>query len=96
MIDADKSIDEKLLALIAEAVPGKFKKKALTMESMLRKDLGIDSLALLSVMFRLEQTFGIDISKLNFAPNMAETRTVNDAISMAKVLLQKAEAEKNA
>jgi acyl carrier protein len=94
-MDVDKSIDEKLLALIADAVPANFKKKELAMESLLRKDLGIDSLALFSIMFRLEQSFGIDISKWNFAPHMAEMRTVNDAIGMAKRLLQQAEAEKN-
>jgi acyl carrier protein len=96
MMDVDAGIDEKLLALLAEAVPGKFKKKQITTETLLRKDLGLDSLALLSVIFRLEQIFGIDVGALDFTLNMAELRTVTDALHMAKELLKQAEAKKNA
>lgn len=94
-MDVDASIDEKLLSLLAEAVPGKFKKKPMTMESLLRKDLGVGSLALLSVVFRLEQTFGIDIAKLNFTLQSADLKTVADVLRMAKELLKQAEATKN-
>jgi acyl carrier protein len=95
-MEVDTSVDEKLLSLLAEVVPGKFKKKQVTAETLLRKDLGLDSLAILSLVFRMEQTFGIDVAKLDFTLNMAALRTVTDAMSMAKELLKQAEATKDA
>lgn len=96
MMDVDASIDEKLLSLLAEAVPEKFKKKPITMETLLRKDLGLDSLALLSVVFRLEQVFGIEIAQLDFTLQAGDLKTVTDVLRVAKELLKKAEAIKNA
>ena len=95
-MDSDASIDEKLLSLISEAVRSKFRKTKITPETNLRTGLGLDSLALLAVVFRLEQVFGIDIAKTNYTVNPAEMQTVGDAIRVAKELLQRAEALKNA
>jgi acyl carrier protein len=87
-MDIDPKFDEKILRLIAEVVPGKFKKAKIMRDMDLHKDLGLDSLTLLSLLFRMEEAFGIDLRDLDFEINMDQMRTVDDAINMSRHIVQ--------
>lgn len=89
-MDADAQFDEKVLALIAEAIPGRIKKKQLTPELRLQKDLGLDSLGIASLVFRLEDTFGVELGNLVDDINIGQMRTVADALEASRKLVTQA------
>lgn len=89
-MDEDAQFDEKIVALIAEGVPGKFKKQAISKESRLQRDLGLDSLALAALVFRLEDTFAIDLTGIDLGGKMGRMRTVGDAIETSREIIQQA------
>ena len=73
-MEPDAKFDERIMALIAEAVPGKFKKTKITGETSLQKELGLDSLGMLSLVFRFEELFGIDIEQMCIDVNISKSR----------------------
>jgi acyl carrier protein len=73
-------------------VPKKFKKKPVTRETHLQKELGLDSIGLLSMVFRFEEIFKVDIGALNLQINVAQLRTVNDVITLSRDILKQAGA----
>jgi len=89
-MDTDSQFETKVLSLIVETVPRKFKKTAITGETHLQKELGLDSIAILAIVFRFEEVFEIDLGRINFQVNMGELRTVNDALKMSKEILEQA------
>jgi acyl carrier protein len=89
-MDTDSQFETKVLSLIVETVPRKFKKTAITRETHLQKELGLDSIAILAMVFRFEEVFEIDLGRINFQVNMGELRTVNDALKMSKEILEQA------
>jgi len=89
-MDIDSQFETKVLSLIVETVPRKFKKTAITGETHLQKELGLDSIAILAMVFRFEEVFKIDLGRINFQVNMGELRTVNDALKMSKEILEQA------
>jgi acyl carrier protein len=89
-MDTDSQFETKVLSLIVETVPRKFKKTAITGETYLQKELGLDSIAILAMVFRFEEVFKIDLGRINFQVNMGELRTVNDALKMSKEILEQA------
>ena len=94
-MDTDGQFETKVLSLIAETVPRKFKKTAITGETQLQKELGLDSIAILLMVFRFEEVFKIDMGSINFQVNMGELRTVNDALKMSKEILEQAGSLRN-
>jgi acyl carrier protein len=91
-LEFDAKFDEKILSLIAEAAPGKVKKAGLTEDLRLQGDLGIDSIALVAMVFRMEETFGIDLSGLDFEGGMRRIRTVGDALTFIRESVKQARA----
>lgn len=91
-MDAETKFDEQIMALIAEGVPGKFKKVKLTKETRLQRDLGLDSLGLAAMVFRLEDVFGLDLSGLDLGANMGRMQTVGDAIEVSREIVRQARA----
>lgn len=94
-MDTHPEFDDKILSLIAEAVPGKFRKVKVTKETRLQSELGLDSLALAALIFRLEETFGIDLSGIDLGVNLTGMRTVNDAINASHEIVKRARAAKS-
>jgi acyl carrier protein len=91
-MELDAKFDEKIMALIAEAVPGKFKKTRIVRETHLQKELGLDSIGMLSLVFRFEELFSIDIAQLGIDINVAKLKTVNDLLAAAHDIMNKAMA----
>jgi acyl carrier protein len=82
-------VEEKVKALIAEAAPRRFKKTRITPQTLLQKELGLDSIGILSMMFRFEETFGIDLRNLDVNINLAKLRTVEDVVRAAREILSR-------
>ena len=84
-------VDATILSLIAEAVAGK-RKAAITREMRLQRDLGIDSIAVLGLIVRFEQAFGLDLSTVDLGPYVGRIRTVDDALAFGREMVQRADA----
>ena len=87
----DTQFDEQIIGLIASGVAGKFKKVKITRETSLQKELGLDSIGMLSLVFRFEELFGIDIAQLGIEINVAKLKTVKDLIAAARDIMSKAQ-----
>lgn len=83
-------LDEKIIAIISEGVSGRFKKTRITPETHLQKELGMDSIGILAMVFRFEESFGIDIAQLGVDINVAKLKTVGDVSQAARDILNKA------
>lgn len=57
----DASLRERVDRLIREVMPRRLRDAAIADESLLHGELGIDSLGLMSLAFRVEEEFGIDV-----------------------------------
>jgi len=91
-MEIDEKFDEKILSLIAEAIPKKYKKAGITRDMRLLADLGIDSLGVAALVFRLEEMFGISLDEIDLTAGMSQMRTVGDAIEMSRKLITQARA----
>lgn len=89
-MEPDEKFDEKILSLIAEAVPKKYKKAGVTKDMRLLADLGIDSLGIAALVFRLEEMYGISVDDIDFGAGLSQMRTVGDAIDMSRKLIEQA------
>lgn len=89
-MEPDEKFDEKIISLIAEAVPKKYKKAGITKDMRLLADLGIDSLGIAAMVFRLEEMYGISVDDIDFGAGLSQMRTVGDAIDMSRNLVKQA------
>jgi len=90
-VQIDTQFDEQVMGLIASGVAGKFKKVKITRATSLQKELGLDSIGMLSLVFRFEELFGIDIPQLGVEINVAKLKTVEDLIAAARSIMSKAQ-----
>lgn len=88
-MELDEKIDEKIMTIVAAAVPGKFKKTRITRETHLQKELGLDSIGVLAMVFRFEEVFGIDIAEMDVDIDIAKLKTVGDVIIAGREILSK-------
>lgn len=89
-MELDEKFDEKILTLIAQSVPKKYKKAGITKDMRLLADLGIDSLGIVALVSRLEEIFGISVDDIDFDTGLLQIRTVGDAIDMSRKLMKQA------
>ena len=75
-------IETRVRSLLREVMPWQFAKKEITAEMHLQRDLGIDSMGLLALVFRLEEEFGINVEE--FSMNAANIRKVEDLLVAVK------------
>ena len=91
-MELDAKFDEKIMSLVAEGIPGKFKRTRIVPQTHLQKELGLDSIGMLSLVFRFEEVFGIDIAKLGIDIDIARVKTVSDLLGLARLIMTKVEA----
>ena len=89
-MEPDEKFEEKILSLIAQSVPKKYKKAGITKDMRLLADLGIDSLGIIALVSRLEEQYGISVEDIDFDTGLSQMRTVGDAIDMSKKLMKQA------
>jgi acyl carrier protein len=95
-MEVDEKFDDKIMALIAGAVPGKFRKTKITRETHLQKQLGLDSIGVVALVFRFEELFSIDITQMGIEVDIAKIKTVADVLSVARDILSKASVAREA
>ena len=83
-------VEKSVLLLLTEALPKKFAKKSIRPEMSLQRDLGLDSIVVASLIFRLEGIFGIDISAIELPANATRVRTVADAFNVSRAIVDAA------
>ena len=91
-MEFDSKFDEQVMGLIASGVAGKFKKVKITRATNLQKELGLDSIGMLALVFRFEELYGIDIAQLGIDINLAKLKIVDDLIVAGREILTKAQA----
>jgi acyl carrier protein len=89
-MELDAKFDEKIMTIVAGAVPGKFKKTKITRETHLQKELGLDSIGVLAMVFRFEEAFSIDITEMGVEIDIAKLKTVGDVINAGRQIFSKA------
>jgi acyl carrier protein len=89
MVDS-ANYEERVLALIAEAVPARLRKPKITTDMRLQRDLGLDSIGMLALLFRFEQAFGIDIAALDVGITLGQMKTVGDAVALGRDVVERA------
>ena len=89
-MQVETQIEEKILALLSEFIPHKKKLRELTKETELQRELGVNSIALLSLVFRVEEEFKVDLSQIDFGAELAKLRTVGDLLAIGNDLLANA------
>jgi acyl carrier protein len=90
MMEVDAELDRKIIGIISEGVVGKFQKTKITLETHLQKELGLDSIGILALVFRFEESFSIDIAQLGIEIDVAKLKTVGDVVNAAHNILNKA------
>lgn len=90
-MELDPKFDDQIMQIIASGVPGKFKKTRISQQTHLQKELGLDSLGVLALVFKFEEHFGIDIAQLGIEINIAKLKTVNDLIHASHEIMDKAQ-----
>jgi len=83
--------DLRILTLVREVVPWQFAKKEIRPEMSLQRDLGIDSMGKASLVFGLEEEFGIDITGVSI--DVSKVLTVNDVLEITKELMNGTKGE---
>lgn len=78
--------ESRVLHLLREALPWHSAKKEITPEMTLHGNLGLDSLARLALLFRLEEEFDLDLTAS--AEKLVNVRTVEDLVSGITGLLR--------
>jgi acyl carrier protein len=89
-MEVNAGFEEKIVSLIVAGVPGKFRNIKIAPETLLQKELGLDSIGILSLVFHFEETFSVDIAQLGIEINVAKLRTVNDLLTAAHEIMTKA------
>jgi len=72
-------VTEKVTKLIRRSLPTRGAGIALAPTLHLRSDLGIDSMGLMTLAFKLEQEFGIDVSA--HTEQLSQFQTIGDVVS---------------
>lgn len=88
-MQVDAKFDDQIMSLIAGAIPGKYKKVPITKSTHLQKELGLDSIGMLALIFRFEETFGVDIAQLGVEVNTAAIKTVGDIIAVGQDIMSR-------
>ena len=91
MVD-DSKYEETVLALIKEAAPARFRKAKITPELRLQRDLGIDSIGMLALLFQFEQAFSIDLARIDVGVTLGQMKTVGDALTVGRNVLARMNA----
>lgn len=93
-MEVDAKFDEKIVSVIAAAVPGKFRKIQITPQTSLQKELGLDSIGMLALVFRFEELFGIDIAEMGLDIDIAKLKSVGDLLDTARNIISHISAGK--
>ena len=79
-----EEVETTVIKFLREVMPWRLARKEISRAMFLQKDLGIDSMGLVALAFRLEEEFGIDLSE--FPEEVGNIRQVADVLALARDL----------
>jgi acyl carrier protein len=89
IVEEDRqNVEKRIFALLVAALGGQKRKSKITPEQYLRKDLGIDSMALLSLALAFEEEFGIKLPHTEL--NKMSMQTVGQLVAYGTSLVVEA------
>lgn len=88
----DSEFETRIIGLIEQAVPRKLKKGQIERGMFLQRDLGVDSIGIAMLVFRLEELFDIELDTDNLEIDMGRVKTVGDAIDISRSIVASATA----
>jgi acyl carrier protein len=91
-MEFDAKFENQIIGCIVQSVAARHRKTTITKDMNLHRDLGIDSLGMVALVFRLEKIFGLDLSQTAGEIDVRGLRTVGDLIELSQKLLEQAGA----
>ena len=85
-----QNFEERVMKIISQSLPSAFKKAKITPESHLTRDLGLDSMALASLIFKFDEEFGVDSMEEQDDFDLGSLRTVKDLLRIGREIVDKA------
>jgi acyl carrier protein len=85
---SSSEIESRLRKILAQALGDGRRAAGLRPEQTLRNELGMNSVAMLSMLASIEEEFSLDLAELEFEPT--EFRTVGDVLSKGAELISRA------
>ena len=86
----EDTFERRMIGLIVEAVPTRFKSRPIAVETRFKQDLGLDSIGMLALLFRFEQSFGLDLASIELETTLEQLRTVGDALTIGRDIVDRA------
>lgn len=86
----EDTFERRMIGLIGEAIPTRFKNRPITVETRFKQDLGLDSIGMLALLFRFEQSFGLDLASIELEATLEQLRTVGDALTIGRDIVDRA------
>ena len=81
---ANPDLESAIVSIIRQATPSQFKKGAITVDMRLQRDLGLDSLGIAALLFRLQDDFGLDLfADPDLSARIGDLRSVEDLVALA-------------
>jgi acyl carrier protein len=80
MKEASSGLEHQIVGLIEKALPRRRRRPVISAATRLQEDLGLDSIALLALMFQVRELTGVDLMALVEASGPGRFRTVGDVL----------------
>jgi acyl carrier protein len=81
-MDQGNQLEESVIGLVVQAAPGKIDRGSIKPTSSLRRDLGLDSLGLATLLFRFGELLGVDPDELLEMLADEPVQTVADLVAL--------------
>jgi acyl carrier protein len=94
-MEVDVKFEQQVITLITGAIPGKFKKVKIARETHLQKELGLDSIGILALVFRFEEMFQVDLAEMGIDIDVAKLKRVEDLLVAAREIMKNAAAKES-
>ena len=90
VMDDGNKLEDAVFALIGQTLARPLERAAITPQTNLRKDLGLDSLALATLLVRFGEELGVDPDEIIETIAVDQIHTVGDVVAMASQLAGRA------
>lgn len=82
-------VDALVISIVHEVIPWRIARRGVSTSALLTDDLGIDSLGMITLAFRISEELGLDFDGEDL--DLAAIRTVNDVQTIARRLAERSD-----
>jgi acyl carrier protein len=80
MKEQNSGLEQQIVGLIEKALPRRRRRPAITAATRLQEDLGLDSIALLALVFQVREITGVDLAAVAEGSAPPRFQTVGDVL----------------